>query len=711
MRRFFQSQSVFRARCRRGSRYLEALEARHALTAEGLPEVAVVAEVPAADEVPQAFVATQEFITTREIGGEEPTLYYKPGLEPLYAVVQDDQGRPVSETLSWDSDGDEQYDLTQVTEYEYAGSQIGVVRVAEDHGNDGVVDSRTTTSYTYSDAGLLTASTTTIDSNADGVTDKSYGEDITYDAQGNFLTSVSTEDTDGDGVPNLIRTSATKYNDNGSIASAVASVDNEGDGIVDYRSTDTYAYDSEGNAVSLTTEIDSNGDGTIDETFVNGLTMVYTFDDVKDGDGSGEIWTTTGGVDPRVIREPIAIEDPMPMVDPIAIMDPPVKVDDSRVTTVQDDLGRILSESVDYDTDGDGVLDLRTLVENTYDGDTLTSTRYSEDQGADGSFNYVTTTYYTVNAAGQPLSILVESDSDGDGTVDGRSSEAFTYDDTGLIVTHEGSSDKSGDGQAKSTFAYHYAYTALGNMASAHAVFDHDGDGTTDSATLEEYAYNEAGQPLTLTTHTDENGDGVYDQTTVSDQTKVYQPVEGQETGDGDTSEVVTTVLTPGGPETQKTDNNNEIQTTGTGSSMMGDVNGDLHFDSSDLLLLFQSGKYEDDIADNANWETGDWNGDGEFDNSDLVLAMQQGTYESRPGDEVVLQKSESSAEADESGIHNQGLETESDSSYGVSAIAQQPVSIAGHQGQTASDAAQQWSAAVDSLWADDQASGDESIA
>ncbi len=58
-----------------------------------------------------------------------------------------------------------------------------------------------------------------------------------------------------------------------------------------------------------------------------------------------------------------------------------------------------------------------------------------------------------------------------------------------------------------------------------------------------------------------------------------------------------------------------------------GDSNGDGVFDSGDLLLVFQIGKYEDGIPNNATFAEGDWNEDGDFDTSDLVYVFQAGTY------------------------------------------------------------------------------------
>ncbi len=70
--------------------------------------------------------------------------------------------------------------------------------------------------------------------------------------------------------------------------------------------------------------------------------------------------------------------------------------------------------------------------------------------------------------------------------------------------------------------------------------------------------------------------------------------------------------------------------TPGRGSgevALAGDSNRDGVFDSSDMVLVFRAGEYEDDIAGNSTWEEGDWNLDGDFDSSDLVFAFRSGNY------------------------------------------------------------------------------------
>ncbi|MFC1758154.1 hypothetical protein ACFL2H_05215 [Planctomycetota bacterium] len=63
-------------------------------------------------------------------------------------------------------------------------------------------------------------------------------------------------------------------------------------------------------------------------------------------------------------------------------------------------------------------------------------------------------------------------------------------------------------------------------------------------------------------------------------------------------------------------------------NTYFGDANLDGTFDSGDLVEVFKSAQYEDEILANSNWTTGDWNGDLEFSSSDIVFAFQDAGYE-----------------------------------------------------------------------------------
>ncbi len=66
------------------------------------------------------------------------------------------------------------------------------------------------------------------------------------------------------------------------------------------------------------------------------------------------------------------------------------------------------------------------------------------------------------------------------------------------------------------------------------------------------------------------------------------------------------------------------LETLGTGA---GDANLDGIFDSSDLIQVFQAGRFENGQPKSATWQTGDWNTDGKFNTADLVMAFQKGKY------------------------------------------------------------------------------------
>ena len=66
-------------------------------------------------------------------------------------------------------------------------------------------------------------------------------------------------------------------------------------------------------------------------------------------------------------------------------------------------------------------------------------------------------------------------------------------------------------------------------------------------------------------------------------------------------------------------------------NSYFGDSDLDGEFNSSDFVLVFTAGEYEDDVELNSVWATGDWNGDREFTSSDFVSAFQGGGFEIGP--------------------------------------------------------------------------------
>ncbi len=61
--------------------------------------------------------------------------------------------------------------------------------------------------------------------------------------------------------------------------------------------------------------------------------------------------------------------------------------------------------------------------------------------------------------------------------------------------------------------------------------------------------------------------------------------------------------------------------------TVIGDSNLDGVFDSSDLVWVFQRGRYDRSDAEEAGWADGDWNCNGNFSSDDLVVAFAAGSY------------------------------------------------------------------------------------
>ena len=62
-------------------------------------------------------------------------------------------------------------------------------------------------------------------------------------------------------------------------------------------------------------------------------------------------------------------------------------------------------------------------------------------------------------------------------------------------------------------------------------------------------------------------------------------------------------------------------------AQLPGDSNHDGIFNSTDMVVVFQAGEYEDGVPDNSTFEEGDWNEDGDFDTQDIVYVFQLGHY------------------------------------------------------------------------------------
>ncbi|MCA9217145.1 MAG: PEP-CTERM sorting domain-containing protein [Planctomycetales bacterium] len=79
------------------------------------------------------------------------------------------------------------------------------------------------------------------------------------------------------------------------------------------------------------------------------------------------------------------------------------------------------------------------------------------------------------------------------------------------------------------------------------------------------------------------------------------------------------------------TGDDRQFWVTELANTWIGDSNMDGEFNSTDFVVVFGAGEYEDELTANSTWATGDWNGDKEFNSSDFVAAFSDGGYEKGP--------------------------------------------------------------------------------
>jgi sugar lactone lactonase YvrE len=115
---------------------------------------------------------------------------------------------------------------------------------------------------------------------------------------------------------------------------------------------------------------------------------------------------------------------------------------------------------------------------------------------------------------------------------------------------------------------------------------------------------------------------------------RLLPEIAGDFDGDGVLTASDIDLLVPGSPDLQfDLDDNGvvdlvdrQVWVKDLKNTWIGDANLDLEFNSSDMVQVFASGKYE--TGEHAGWTEGDWNGDAIFDSGDIVMAFADGGYE-----------------------------------------------------------------------------------
>jgi hypothetical protein len=196
-----------------------------------------------------------------------------------------------------------------------------------DGTNDGIVDSRLTTTFEYDARHNLERLKSESDYELDGIADETMTYSVTYDDRSRMLSVIQEFDIDGDGIADQRNGTSFEYGAGGpGTVREESSWDYDGDGIADGRHFVNSVYDGFGDIVSRIEERDDDGDGVLD----GGSRHAFTHDDQRrmtssesrldfDADGTFESF--------------------------------------NRITLDYDGVGNLLVSNVEYDTSDDGDID------------------------------------------------------------------------------------------------------------------------------------------------------------------------------------------------------------------------------------------------------------------------------------------------------------------------------------------------------------------
>jgi hypothetical protein len=254
--------------------------------------------------------------------------------------------------------------------------------------------------------------------------------------------------------------------------------------------------------------------------------------------------------------------------------------------TNEDGVGGVFSVLA-VDMDGDGDLDVVSGSSRNMGLKTSSNIAWFENRDGRGHFGRK----QPLVTKDDGLGFVAAIDVDGDGDLDLIARFASVN-----IVWYENADGHGTFGpwrRIKSTASWPYFLTTA----------DLDGDGDVDLLSVSSSG---------LMWHENLAGPDVFAPPQIISQGSFYSVSTGDLDGDGDLDAVA----------------ENDFSILWYEQRRIGDINDDGIFNSSDLVLVFQAGKFEDGIDDNASFDEGDWNQDGEFDSSDLVLAFQAGHYE-----------------------------------------------------------------------------------
>lgn len=339
-----------------------------------------------------------------------------------------------------------------------------------------------------------------------------------YDQRGRLTRETRVYDVDGDG-PTAPGTTVvtTTYDKQDYVLSKVTTVDVDGDGVVDSSNTTTFGRDQRGRQLTSTSADDTDDDGTADGSTVSrttydarGRITRYEEDSL---DGAGNVLTHE--VDEVTYDQQGRLATQVHSEYSGGVLDSKF-----RSTSGYDKQGNQVEIEFALDLDGDGSTDLLQTQSATYSpaGRLVDLTIITYDGGTTSApVSSTSTSHSTYDSQGRLVSSVDEFDSDGDGTVDLVSRQSTTYDSQGRRSTTVSEVDTDGDGTVDSTFTTTHGYDSKGRLSTVDSTATGTtGDLTFRSLVTMTY---ESRTTVVTTIETDVDGDGTVDRTYTSRRT------------------------------------------------------------------------------------------------------------------------------------------------------------------------------------------------
>jgi hypothetical protein len=369
--------------------------------------------------------------------------------------------------------------LTPLEDRTVPAGHTTVETITVDIGNDGV-DSLAVVTREFDARDNLLSEVTKADTNGDGTPDfvvRSLTQ--TFDARGKLTDSVLIQNFD-EGVASVV-TLHQDFNSRGDLSQAVTTTDFDGDGTVDFITTQNRTYDSQGNLIEQEDLTDGDADGTPDSSviLVQGFnsrgdltSSVQTFDFGLDGPDQIIAVTNTynsqGNLTESVSTQDFGGDgvidfvstrtqefDTQGHVTLAVITSGYTDGSGSQVETIAQEFdphANILHSVDSLDFDNDGVVDIQTTVDRTFDNQGNLLSQVTQFLG-DGS----TTLTQEFDQHGHLLSSVEVTDFDGDGIPDNMTSLTQEFNVQGELVTSVQSFDLDGNGTADNVITRTFA--------------------------------------------------------------------------------------------------------------------------------------------------------------------------------------------------------------------------------------------------------------